>query len=126
MRSAEALGGKILATEPRAVAAHYDSATGRIVLDLINGCTYTFPSRLVHDLQDASAKGLTRVEVDGRVFNLHWPSLDVDLYVPGLVAGIFGTRAWMAQGPKRSAPKASGAAAARGTRAGRSRRLTHA
>jgi Protein of unknown function (DUF2442) len=30
-------------------------------------------------------------------YGLHWESLDVDLGVPQLVAGIFGTKAWMAK-----------------------------
>ena len=33
---------------------------------------------------------------DGFGFNLHWPKLEVDLYVPALVSGIFGTQAWVA------------------------------
>ncbi|MBV9511761.1 MAG: DUF2442 domain-containing protein [Caulobacteraceae bacterium] len=49
----------------------------------------------MEDLQGAADEDLARVEVNGLGFNLHWPTLDVDLYVPALVAGIFGTRAWM-------------------------------
>jgi Protein of unknown function (DUF2442) len=30
-------------------------------------------------------------------YGLHWESLDVDLGVPQLVAGIFGTKAWMTE-----------------------------
>jgi len=28
---------------------------------------------------------------------LHWDELDVQMSVPGLVAGVFGTRKWMAE-----------------------------
>jgi hypothetical protein len=67
------------------------------------------------------------VEVDGAGFNLHWPSLDVDLYVPALVSGIFGTRAWMTKELARRAGQAKSpakAAAARrnGVRGGRPRK----
>ncbi len=40
---------------------------------------------------------LGRIVVDGDGFNLHWPALEADLYVPALVGGVFGTRAWMAR-----------------------------
>jgi hypothetical protein len=47
---------------------------------------------------------------------LHWPALDVDLYIPALIAGVFGTRAWMAREFGRVAGRAKSptkAAAAR-------------
>ena len=87
---AEARGRKMIETEPRATAAHYDPAAGRVVIELANGCTYAFPAQRVQDLQGASEEDLANVEVDGAGFNLHWPKLDVDLSVPALVAGVFG------------------------------------
>jgi hypothetical protein len=69
---------------------------GRIVIDLANGCAPAFPADRVQELRGASRDDLAKVEVDGFGLNLHWPKLDVDLYVPALVAGIFGTRAWTA------------------------------
>ena len=67
------------------------------------------------------------MEVDGLGFNLHWPALDVDLYVPALVAGIFGTQAWMTRQLARAAGQATSpakAAAARsnGAKGGRPRK----
>ncbi len=127
LKAAEARGRKMLETEPRAAAAHYDQATGRVVVDLINGCTYAFPAQVVQDLQGASDDALAGVEVDGLGFNLHWPALDADLYVPALVSGIFGTRAWMTRELARVAGQATSpakAAAARsnGAKGGRPRK----
>jgi Protein of unknown function (DUF2442) len=116
LKSAEARGRKMLEIEPRASAAHYDRASSRITVDLTNGCAYAFPARLVEDLQAASDDALGVVEVDGGGFNLHWPALDVDLYVPALVAGIFGTRAWMARELARVAGRAKSPAKAAAAR----------
>jgi hypothetical protein len=51
----------------------------------------------------ASHDALGRIVVDGDGFNLHWPALEADLYVPALVGGVFGTRAWMARALARMA-----------------------
>ncbi|MET3613096.1 hypothetical protein ABID16_001401 [Rhizobium aquaticum] len=93
--AAEARGRAVLETEMRAQAARYDRESGRVVIDLVNGCTYAFPIHLVQDLQGASAGDLAPIEVEGLGLDLYWPALEVDLYVPALVAGIFGTREWM-------------------------------
>jgi hypothetical protein len=128
LKRAEQAGEAMLASEPRASAARYDAATGRVVVDLVNGCEYAFPARLVQDLQGASAADLADVRVDGLGFNLRFPALDVDLYVPALVAGIFGTRAWMTRELARIAgratsPAKASAARANGAKGGRPRKV---
>jgi hypothetical protein len=130
LHDAEARGRAMLETEPRASAAHYDQATGRVVVDLVNGCTFAFPAQLVQDLNGASHDALAAVVVDGLGFNLHWPALDADLYVPALVSGVFGTRSWMTRelarvaGQTRSPAKAA-AARSNGAKGGRPRKAAH-
>ena len=55
-----------------------------------------------------------------------WPALGVAHYVPGLVAGLFGTRRWMAEigrrGGKRRTKAKALAARANGAKGGRPRR----
>ena len=68
-----------------------------------------------------------RLLFDGLGFNLHWPKLEVDLYVPALVSSIFGTRAWVASEFARRAgwtksPTKSAAARAAGAKGGRPRK----
>ena len=128
LKRAEQAGEAMLASEPRASAARYDAATGRVVVDLVNGCGYAFPTRLVQDLRGASAADLADVRVDGPGFNLRFPALDVDLYVPALVAGIFGSRAWMTRELARIAgratsPAKASAARANGAKGGRPRKV---
>lgn len=127
LEEAEARGRALAVSEPRASTARYDQATGRVVLELTNGCAYAFPAQLAQDLQGASPEDLLGVQVDGAGFNLHWPSLDADLFVPALVSGVFGTRAWMTKELARRAgqaksPAKAAAARANGARGGRPRK----
>ena len=92
---AEQRGAEMLETEPRARTARFDAASGRIIVDLSNGCSFAFPARLAHGLEDASPDALAEVEVLGQGYGLHWEKLDVDLSIPGLLAGLFRTKAYM-------------------------------
>ena len=69
LRRAEVRGRRTLEAEPRATAAHYDPATGRVVIELANGCVYAFPAERVQDLQGASDEDLADMEVDGAGFD---------------------------------------------------------
>jgi hypothetical protein len=111
------------AHEPRAIAARYDSSVDRVFVELANGCTFAFPPALAQGLQAASAEELASVEILGRGYGLHWEDLDVDLSLPGLMAGIFGTRAWMArQGGKATSPAKAAASRTNGAKGGRPKR----
>jgi hypothetical protein len=130
LKIAEARGRKMLKTEPRAVAARYDEASDRVVIDLANGCSYAFPPKLVQDLHAAKPDDLADVEIDGLGFNLHWPALDVDLFVPALVSGIFGTRGWMMSelarvAGRKTSPAKAAAARINGTKGGRPRKTVN-
>lgn len=127
LAAAAALGRKLIKSEPRATQAQYDTATGRVTLELTNGCSYVSPAHLAQDLQDASSADLALIEVDGLGFNLHWPALDVGLHVPALLTGVFGTQSWMTRelarvaGQKTSPAKAA-AARSNGSKGGRPRK----
>ena len=114
--AAQARGQDALEMEPRATSARYDRKTGRVTVDLVNGCTYVFPAHLVQDLSSASPDELTPIEVEGVGFNLHWPNLDADLYVPALVAGVFGTRDWIGKALARQAGRTTSVAKAAASR----------
>ena len=107
-------------TKPHATAARYDRAFGRVAVELTNGCTFAFPPRLAQRLETATEAHLAGVEILGAGYGLHWEALDVDLSIPGLLAGVFGTGSYMARraGRTTSAAKAT-AARANGAKGGR-------
>ena len=108
--------------EPRAAGARYDGASGRVVVELTNGCTFAFPARLAQGLERATDEQLAAVEILGAGSGLHWEDLDVDLSVPGLLAGLLGTAAWMAgRAGSATSPAKAAAARANGRRGGRPR-----
>jgi hypothetical protein len=82
---------------PRAAAARYDDKSGFIIIDLTNGCTFAFPTKLAQGLEQATNSQLASVEIIGQGYGLHWEDLDVDLSLPGLMAGIFGTQSYIAR-----------------------------
>ena len=129
LEAAERRGEARMQTDPRAVAARYDADAGRVVIELANGCTYIFPSEMAQELHGAAADDLAKIEIDGAGFNLHWPRLDADLYVPATVAGVFGTKAWMAkqwarQAGRTTSPAKAAASRANGAKGGRPRKQT--
>src|SRR5271167_920006 len=91
--AAELRGRKSLAEEPRAQSARYDRLSGRVVVELTNGCSFAFPAAQAEGLEGASGDDLAQIEILGAGYGLHWEKLDVDLSVPGLLAGSFGARA---------------------------------
>ncbi len=113
MLDAAAERGRIEAeAKPRAVSARYDRQADRIVIDLANGCTFLFPPGIAQDLQDATPDQLAEIEVSPIGFALHWPQIDVDFSVAGLVAGTFGTAAFMDAQRRGGRPRSAAEAAA--------------
>jgi hypothetical protein len=108
------------ASSPAALAACYDRKTNEIVVNLTNGMGILFSPQDAQGLEDATPAQLSEIEISPSGFGLHWPQLDADLWVPGLLEGAMGSRKWMAarlgaQGgkarslAKRTASRANGA-----------------
>jgi uncharacterized protein DUF2442 len=79
-----------------AVAARYDRRTSRVVVKLNTDVQISFPARLAEELADASPDELAEIEITPSGLGLHWPKLDADLYVRGLLSGQLGSKRWMA------------------------------
>ena len=110
-------------TEPRATSARYDTKNGRIIVDLNNGCTFTFPPRIAQGLETATDDELASVEIFGAGYGLHWEALDTDFTTGGLLAGVFGAKACMtSRAGQATSPAKAVAARANGAKGGRSRK----
>lgn len=122
-RRASDEGAKKAFSEPRAALARYDACIDRIIVDLTNGCQLVFPPGLVQGLAGASRGALAKVKTTPAGGSLHWEDLDVDLSVPNLALGIFGTRAWMRElgrrGGSRRSPAKARASRKNGLKGGR-------
>jgi hypothetical protein len=108
------------------VDARYDAGADSVEFRCGGGGSMSIPRAIVPGLERASASELESVVVSPAGDALSWPSLDVDVYVPGLIERAFGTRLFAAstgrrRGRRRSKAKAM-SASANGAKGGRSRK----
>ena len=107
-----------LPIQPRVAKIEYRPGPGLdlFILKLSDGRRRVVPREDLQGLQSGTKEQLARVEIVGGGTGLQWPDLDVDLYVPALLRGIYGNRLWMARigrrgGMARSAAKKQAARA---------------
>ena len=81
---------------PRVVSVHYDRKTGRIVIQLSSNLIVSFLPGDVEGLEDARPSQLSEIKISPSGFGIHFPAVDADLYVPGLLNGFLGSKKWMA------------------------------
>lgn len=119
--------GQARAQDPSAVVeAQYDATRDAIDLRFRGGGSMTIPRQIVPGLEDVPASALGSIRVSPAGDALSWPSLDADVYIPGLVERAFGTRLFARAtgqrgGRQRSRAKAA-AARANGSKGGRPRK----
>jgi hypothetical protein len=105
---------KLQASLPKAVSAHYDRRTRRVVIHLDSRLDVAFSPHDAEGLENASAAQLDPIEISPSGFGIHFPKLDADLYLPALLEGFLGSKKWMARlgsigGRSRSVAKTSAA-----------------
>ena len=120
--------GELQAHMPRVVSAHFDRRTGRIVIHLSSKLIVSIAPEDAQGLENARPSQLSEIEISPSGFGLHFPAVDADLYVPGLLEGFLGSKSWMAsrlgQIGGRSTSKAKSAASrANGRLGGRPRKV---
>jgi hypothetical protein len=81
----------------RVKRAAFSERTDRLVLSMDNGVTHMIPRSLLQGLTAAGPRDLEKIELLGGGTGLYWPALDVAHYVPGLLAGVYGSEKWMKQ-----------------------------
>ena len=119
--------GEMQASFPRAVSAEYDRRTGRIVIHLSSNLIVSFSPGDVEGLENSQPAQLKTIEISPSGLGIHFPSVDADIYLPGLFEGFLGSKAWMASrlgqmgGRSRSKAKES-ASRANGKLGGRPRK----
>jgi len=129
MKQAQKRGAAVLKEGPIAISAHYDPHNGKVVIELSSGLQIAFPHKNAQGLENATPWELEAIEITSSGLGLHFPKLDADLYVPGLLQGVFGSKAWIAarSGAKGGASKSAAktvAARVNGTKGGRPRKAS--
>jgi len=109
------------------VAVDYHAKLDRLVIELSNGLQLSFAPKLAQVLRHATAHNLAEVEISDAGLALYFPRIDASLYIPGLLAGMLGTREWMRsefakQGGQTTSPAKAAAARANGKLGGRPRK----
>jgi hypothetical protein len=119
---------RALQNEPRVTEAKYKPGPGLdlLILKLSDGRRHMIPREDLQGLRSATKEQIARIEILGHGTGLHWPALNLDLYVPSLLRRVYGTRRWMAEigrngGSAKSAAKKR-AARANGLKGGRPNR----
>lgn len=112
---------------PCARSVEYNADKDLIEIHLRNGSIFSVPPRLVQGLGSATPEQLNDVWIDRAGLSVHWESLDADFSILGLIKGIFGTQAWMAElgrrGGKSSSVAKSQAACENGKKGGRTKKV---
>jgi len=117
---------KLAAREPVARSVEHVPELNLLIVKLSNGRRLALPIEDLQGLGDATHEQTENYELLGRGTGIRFPELDVDLYVPALIEGVYGNRRWMAQlgrkGGSAKTPAKRQAARINGAKGGRPKR----
>jgi hypothetical protein len=116
--------------EPRALSVEHIPVLNLLIVALSNQRRLVLPIEDLQGLGSATHEQMRKYKLIGHGTGISFPELDVDLYVPALIEGVYGNRRWMAQlgskgGRARTEAKRL-AARANGAKGGRPARIATA
>ncbi len=115
-------GEKMAASPLRVTRVRYDANTDSLELRLRGGVMVALPRKQIWELARAKPAQLRRIEIQPGGDAISFPSIDVDIYVPGLLADELGSLFAKAMGRRsrgRTSPKKAAASRANGRKGGR-------
>ena len=83
--------------EPLAQTVEHIQDLNLLIVGLSNGRRLVLPIEDLQGLGRATHEQIQNYELLGRGTGISFPDLDVDLYVPALIEGVYGNRRWMAR-----------------------------
>ncbi len=123
-----ALGeAKLHDSDPRAQTVQHIQDLNLLIVGLSNGRRLVLPVEDLQGLGNATSSQIQNHELLGHGTGISFPDLDVCLYVPALIEGVYGNRRWMAllgkKGGKSTTEAKRRAAQANGAKGGRPKRM---
>lgn len=95
--NASRLGEEEFMQGPRARRASYDRNRRALVLEMMGGSLIVRPVAQIQGLSNVRPEDISLVALTEDGDTLQWDNLDLDLSVAGLVSGVLGSSAWMAE-----------------------------
>jgi hypothetical protein len=83
------------AYDPWVIRILYEAKEDLMTLYLADGLKVSIPRKQLQGLEGAHLSQLSKIEIVGNGTGLHWPLLDVDRDVLGLLQQRFGANRWM-------------------------------
>ena len=118
---------KLHDNDPLARTVEHIQKLNLLIIGLTNGRRLVIPVEDVQGLQKATHRQLKKYELHGRGSDISFPEIDVDLYVPALIEGVYGNRRWMSElGRKGGSAKSEAkrlSSRANGAKGGRPRKV---
>src|ERR1700730_12229162 len=93
--SAIARARQFEANDPRVIRVQYEAKEDLVSLCFADGLKVSIPRKQLQGLEGAQPSQLSKIEIVGNGTGLHWPLLDVDHDVLGLLQQRFGANRWM-------------------------------